>query len=170
MPFYLKEKDLLPELEGVKSVLIVPCRFCPAASLAVSEEEPYIEFFRRGFRTAAYERFIGNLKAGLEAKGVETGVFESRCVNQFVLCSWTSKKRNKLLERAKNYEALLVLGCESAVRTVQDSVASTSCKVVQGMDTEGIMSLKPRFQLPCNLTLELDSVTPASLGENPLHN
>ena len=34
MPFYLKEVDVIPEVAKFQSVLIVPCRFCPAASLA----------------------------------------------------------------------------------------------------------------------------------------
>jgi len=44
MPFYIDEKDLGQEVEGLQSVLIVPCRFCPAASAAVRSEEPYIQF------------------------------------------------------------------------------------------------------------------------------
>jgi len=35
MPIYLKDKSEFPELERFKSVLIVPCRFCSAASMAV---------------------------------------------------------------------------------------------------------------------------------------
>jgi hypothetical protein len=37
MPFYLKELDIIPQVAGLQSVMIVPCRFCPAASLAVKE-------------------------------------------------------------------------------------------------------------------------------------
>ena len=35
MPIYLKEVDLLAEVAKFQSALIVVCRFCPAASLAV---------------------------------------------------------------------------------------------------------------------------------------
>jgi len=38
MPFYLKELDIVPRVAGLLSVLIMPCRLCPAASLAVSEK------------------------------------------------------------------------------------------------------------------------------------
>lgn len=44
MPVYLKDINEFQELEKFKSVLIVPCRFCPAASAAVRSEEPYIQF------------------------------------------------------------------------------------------------------------------------------
>ena len=165
MPFYLKEKDLLSELVGFKSVLIIPCRFCPAASFAVSTESPYIELFRRGLKTASYEKYIKTLKSNLEKKGAEANVFKSRLLTQFVVCGWTSRKRKKLLERAKQHEVLVVLGCESAVQTVKDSVESTSCKVIQGMKTEGLMTFKPKLRLPCNVLLEKDTVTPTLLGE-----
>ena len=66
MPFYLREADVFPEVAGLRSVLIVPCRFCPAASLAVREKQPYIQLFRRFLRTKAYESFIRALKQRLE--------------------------------------------------------------------------------------------------------
>jgi hypothetical protein len=160
MPYYLKEMEDMTELAKVESVLIVPCRFCPAASMAVSKNEPYIELFRGALKTAAYEEFIETIKSDLKKKGVRTNVFKSRLLHQFVLCSWTEKRREEFSEIADKYEALLVLGCEAAVRTINDSVKSTSCKVFQGMETMGIMSIKPRFKLPCNISLEMDSLTP----------
>jgi hypothetical protein len=42
MPFYLKDRDISSDIATVHFVLIVPCRFCPAASLAVRERQPYI--------------------------------------------------------------------------------------------------------------------------------
>ncbi len=159
MPFYLKKRDAFPELAHFNSVLIVPCRFCPAVSLAVSQNEPYIELFRRFLRTASYEHLIQTLKFNLEKQGIKTGIFKSNLLHQFVLCTWSSKKREKLLECAKHYEALIVLGCEAAVRTIQDCVKSNSCHVIQGMKTEGLMSVKPTFHLPGTISLELSSVT-----------
>ena len=55
MPYYLKEMEDMAELVKFNSVLIIPCRFCPAASMAVSRNEPYIELFRGLLKTAAYE-------------------------------------------------------------------------------------------------------------------
>ena len=64
------------------------------------------------------------------------------------------------MKRAKNYDALVVLGCEAAVQTILDSVDTASFKVVQGMRTEGIMSILPQFKWPDNITLQLNSVNP----------
>ena len=69
MPVYLKEIDDISRLEMFKSVLIVPCRFCPAASMAVSTHRPYFEFLRQFLRTASYEELIGAIKSNLEKKG-----------------------------------------------------------------------------------------------------
>ncbi len=159
MPIYLDETEILSEVLGLESVLIVPCRFCPAASLAVKSNEPYIEFHHRLLQTAAYERFIKRMKDSLESRGIWTDIFESHLLHQFVLCMWTPKRRNKLHEFAKKYDAMVVLGCESALQTVRDSVKSTGCHVVKGMKSEGVMSLKPTFQLPCKIWLELESIT-----------
>jgi hypothetical protein len=160
MPVYLKDIREFPELESVKSVLIIPCRFCPAASMAVRTNRPYFEFLRRFLKTASYEELIENIKSNLEQKGVKTDVFKSRWLHQFVVCMWTSRRRKKLLKRARKYEALVVLGCEAAADTIHDAVKTTSCKVFQGMRTEGIMSIKPLFHIPCNMSLELNNVTP----------
>ena len=86
MPFYLKESDISPHVDGLRSVLIVPCRFCPAASLAVAEKKPYIELFRRLLRTPTYESFIKVLKHRLEDEGTRTAVFDRSLLHQFVAC------------------------------------------------------------------------------------
>jgi len=156
MPFYLKEIDVNSQLAKFKSVLIIPCRFCPAASSALSRNEPYLELLRGSLKTPSYEQIIKTLKSNLEKQGIKTGVFKSNIVHQFVLCTWSTKKRQKLMEYAKQYEALLVLGCEAAVQTVQDCVKSSSCQVIQGMKTVGLMSIRPRFHLPCSISLKLD--------------
>lgn len=159
MPVYLKEADVTPELDGAKSVLIVPCRFCPAASMAVQTHAPLIALFRNFLTTASYEQLIQDMKRGFEARGIKTDVFRSNMVHQFVLCMWTSKRRERLAERAQNYDALVVLGCETATQTVRNAVKSCDCRVIQGMTSHGIMAVKPGFRLPCDFTLELESVT-----------
>ena len=160
MPVYLKEIDDWRTLERFASVLIVPCRFCPAASFAVSENRPYFEFLRTFLKTDAYEQYIRRLQGDLEKKGVTVEVFRSHWLHQFVVCMWTARRRRKLMRRARNVDALVVLGCEAAVQTISDSVGASPVVVLQGLKTEGIMSLQPRFHRPCNLSLRLASITP----------
>ena len=160
MPFILEAKDVLPEVAELKSVLIVPCRFCPAASMAVKSNEAYIEFPRRALKTASYERQIAEMQEAFTRRGITTEVFESHLLHQFVLCMWTARRRKALRERAKEFDAVVVMGCEAAVATVRSTLESTNCRVISGLRSEGIMSIQPRFSLPCTVRLELESVTP----------
>jgi hypothetical protein len=163
MPFYLKKSSALSQVAGLQSVLIVPCRFCPAASLAVREKKPYIELFRRFLRTEAYESFIEALDRRLRDQGIKTAVFDSKLLHQFVACMWTSRRRGDLAERAAEFDAVVVLGCDAMVETVRDSVESTGCRVIQGMEIEGLMNVLPTVSFPFNLSLELHGV--ASVGK-----
>ena len=154
MPFYLEEKDVLAELDGAKSVLIVPCRFCPAASAAVKNGKPYIQFFRRLLKTEAFERQVRALQARLNEEGIRSKVFKSNSIQQFVLCMWTEGRRRKLLKKAARHEAVVVIGCEAAAQTVTEAIKSTNCQVIQGLTTEGIMNVIPTFRFPATLSIK----------------
>ena len=159
MPFHLKDRDISSDIAEVHSVLIVPCRFCPAASLAVREGKPYIELFRKLLRTPSYESYIQVLKSRLESEGIRTGVFDSKLPHQFVVCMWTSRRRKDLARQAAAYDAVIVLGCDAAVETVRSSLQSTDCRVIPGMEVEGIMNVIPTLQFPFNISLEVSNVT-----------
>jgi hypothetical protein len=160
MPVYLKAIDKFRTLENFRSVLIVPCRFCPAASFAAGKIEPYYDFLRRFLKTASYEQYIETRRCDLGTRGVKVDAFKSRLPHQFIANMWIFRRRKNLTRRAMKYSALVVLGCEAAVLTIYDSVKSTPCKAFQGMKTEGIMSIQPLFHPPCNILLRLDSITP----------
>jgi len=164
MPFYLKESDALAQVDGARSVLIVPCRFCPAASAAVRARKPYLEPFRRLLKTEAYESRIEALKRDLREKGIRGEVFESRLLHQFVACMWTSARRRELAKRAARFEAVLVLGCDAMVEAVREAVGSGGCRVIQGMEIEGLMNVLPTVSFPLNVTLELQSVSNVRRG------
>lgn len=166
MPFYLKESDIVRNTAGLQSVLIVPCRFCPAASLAVRENKPYIELFRRFLRTEAYESFIQALRNRLEDAGIKTAVFDSKLPHQFVTCMWTSRRRRKLAKRAAEFDGVVVLGCDATVATVRESIGSADCQVIQAMETEGIMNVLPKMSFPLSLSLELQGITPVAMAKS----
>ena len=163
MPIYLKEVDVVPEIAKFQSALIVLCRFCPAASLAIRKDKPYIEFFRRFLKTESFEQHINNIQSLLEKEGIKTNVFKGSLLPMplnFIICMWTSGQREKLLKHAHQYKAIVVMGCESAYRGVCDILKSTDCEVFHGMETEGVFDVIPRFHLPFNISLELSNVTP----------
>jgi len=162
MPFYLKETDILPHVAGLRSVLIVPCRFCPAASLAVREKKPYIELFRRFLTTEAYELFVQSVKRRLEAAGIEAAVFDSKFPHQYVACMWTSRHRRKLAKRAAEFEGVVVLGCDATTETVREAIKPATCRVIQGMEMEGIMNILPSVSFPFNVSIEVQGLTPVT--------
>ncbi len=158
MPFYLKDRDISSDIATLHSALIVPCRFCPAASLAVREDKPYLQPFRRLLRTPSYESYIQLLKSRLESQGIRTGVFDSKLPHQFVLCMWTSGRRKELARHRVGYDALIVLGCDAAVETAR-SCKKSDCRVIPGMEAEGIMNVIPNFQFPFNIRLQVSNLT-----------
>lgn len=163
MPMYLKDVDVVPEVAKFQSALIVICRFCPAASLAMRKDKPYIEFFRRFLNTESYEQHINNMQSRLEKEGLKTNVFRGNLFPMplnFIICFWTSGQREKLLKHAQQYEAVVVMGCEAAYESVCDILKSIDCKIFLGMESEGVFEAKPKFRLPLNISLELSNVLP----------
>ncbi len=159
MPFYLKDRDISSDIAAVHSALIVPCRFCPAASLALREDKPYIALFRKFLRTPSYESYIRVLRSRLAREGIRTEVFDSKLPIHFVMCMWTSGRRQALARHAPGYDAVIVLGCDAAVETTRYCVNSRDCRIIPGMEVEGIMNVIPRLHFPFSIWLELSSVT-----------
>ena len=159
MPIYLKAVDVVPEVVKFKSALIVVCRFCPAASLAVRNNKPYLEIFRRLLKTEPYEELIKDIQTRLEKEGLKTGVFKGNLIN-YLICLWTSGGRKKFIKYASQFEAVVVMGCESAYESVKELLKSTECQVFPGMESEGVLNAIPKIHLPFNLSLERFNVTP----------
>ena len=120
-----------------------------------------MRFFRSLLRSAPFEEYLKELQSRLSENGVRTKVFRSNIYHQWFLCMWTSRRRKKLQKHAKEYDAVIVLGCDSATETVRDLV-STDVKVVEGMRTAGIMNGKLSFRLPGDLFFDDCKVVPIS--------
>ncbi|WP_094602609.1 hypothetical protein SPSIL_046880 [Sporomusa silvacetica DSM 10669] len=159
MPFYLKCRDISKEIHKIHSVLIVPCRFCPAASLAVREKKFYIELFSKFLRTAVYESYIQELKSYLENNGIRAEVFGNKLPHHFIICMWPLGPRKDLAKHAAEYDAVIVLGCDIAAQIAQDCLESSNCRIIPGMEVEGVMSVIPSFQFPFKISLEMSRVT-----------
>jgi hypothetical protein len=162
MPIHFDDLDVVSEVAGLSSALIVPCYMCPAATVAAREKKPFMRFFRSFLKSAPFEQHIRELQSRLREKGVNTEVFRSSLYHQWFLCMWTSARRKKLERHAKKYEAVIVLGCESATETVRDAVKSTDSKVIEGMEVAGIMNATLKFRLPCNVSFEDCKIIPIS--------
>ena len=154
MPIHFNDLDVVSEAVGLSSALIVPCYMCPAVTVAVREKKPFIQFFKNFMKSAPFEQYMTTLQSRLKENGVKTKVFKSIPSHEWFMCMWTSGKRKKLQKCAEQYEAVIVLGCDSATETVRDVVKSTDCKVIEGMEVAGIMNAQIRFHLPGNVSFE----------------
>ena len=162
MPIHFKDLDVISQVTGLRSVLIVPCNMCPAATVSIREKKPFMQLFRSLLKSLPFEQYLRELQSRLREQGVNTEIFRSNIYHQWFMCMWTSAQRKKLQKAAEKYEAVIVLGCESATGTVKDSVKSTKCKVIEGMKVTGIMNATLRLHFPCNISFEDCRIVPIS--------
>ena len=135
---------------------------CPAVTVSVREKKPFIQLFKSFLKSAPYEEYITTLQSRLQESGVKTKVFKSAPSHEWFMCMWTSGKRKKLQKYAEKYDAVIVLGCDSAAETVREALKSTDCKLIEGMEVAGIMNAKIRFHLPGNVSFENCKLVPIS--------
>lgn len=169
MPINLVPIDISSDLENVDSVLIVLCPVCPQFSLAMQKNSPWIELLKYGLKTGAVEDHIKNIRYPLEKSGVRTGTFTTRLPLP-TMCLWTKGQRRRLLKRATAYEAVVVLGCDSAVFTAQQVLKETECKVIKGMRMVGITNATVTHRFPLTFELQEKTRVPISqVGEHTDH-
>ena len=166
MPVHLEPRDVSADLKNYNSVLIVSCPVCPPMSLAMQQNSPFIEFFKRGLKTGAFEDYIQSIRKPLEQRGVRTGAYSIHAPTP-MMCLWTKWQRSRLLKRARNYEAVLVLGCDSATYTAQETLKNTDCQVIQGMRMIGTTNATLKVRFPMTIDLALHSVL--KIGEARQH-
>lgn len=162
MPLHFNDLDVVSEATGLRSALIVACNMCPAITVAVREEKPFLRLFRHFLKSAPFERYVANLRSRLVAKGIGTDVFKSPIPHQWFMCMWTAGRCRKLREHAKRYDGIVVLGCESATQTVRDSVDSAECRIIEGMELTGIMNAKLKIAPPGDVCFGDCRVVPVS--------
>jgi hypothetical protein len=162
MPIHFNDLDVVSKVSGLSSALIVPCYMCPAVTVAVREKKPFLQFFRNFMKSAPFEQYMTTMQARLKEHGVKTKVFKSIPSHEWFMCMWTSGKRKRLQKCAEQYDAVIVLGCNSAAETLRDAVKSTDCKVVEGMEVAGIMNAQIRFHWPGNVSFENCRTVPIS--------
>ena len=163
MPINLEPIDVSGDLDNVDSVLLVLCPVCPQFSLAMQKDSPWIELFRYGLKTGALEDHIKEIRDPLEERGIQTGAFTMRLPLP-MMCLWTKGQRKRLLKRAKDYEAVVVLGCDSAAFTAQQVLKDTDCQVITGMRTVGITNATVTHRFP--LTFELQDKSRVRIGQS----
>ncbi len=154
MPILLEPRDVTEDLKGFKSVLIVSCPMCPPMSLAMQKKKPFIELFKHGIKTEVFEDYIKSVREPLEQRGVQTEVYTTR-VPSPLMCLWTQGQRDAFLERARKYEAVLVMGCTSAISTVKEVLKNTDCRIIPAMRMKAIANATMKFRFPFTIGLDM---------------
>ena len=160
MPIHFHDVDLAPRISGLKSALIVPCIMCPAVTVSIREKQPLMKLFRSLFKSAPFEQYLKALRTRLRDEGIKADIFNSRLYPHWFLCMWSSSRRKKLQRHAQGYEAVIVLGCDSATKTVRDAIQSPDCKVIEGMKVGGLTNARMKMSLPANISFEDVKIVP----------
>ncbi|MHC4733459.1 MAG: hypothetical protein ACYTDW_03230 [Planctomycetota bacterium] len=61
MPAHLEDRNIMSEVEGLNSALIVACNMCAGASFAMKENKPFIQFFSNFLTSPPLKRYIAKL-------------------------------------------------------------------------------------------------------------
>lgn len=166
MPVYLEPKNVSADLEKFSSVLIVSCPICPPMCLAMQKKLPFIELFKSGMKTGAFEDYIKSIREPLEQHGVRTGVY-SMYTPIPMACLWTVGQHKRLLKQASDYEAVVILGCDSATYTAKEALKGTNCQVIQAMQMTGIANATVKFRFPMTVELDMHLVPKKSRAHPP---
>ena len=161
MPIHFEDQDIASEAAGLRSALIVPCNLCPAVTVATRQKRPFMRFLRSPVKSRPFEEHLEMMQSRLDEMGVKSRVFRSNIYHQWFMCMWTERRRKKLASEAKDYDAVIVLGCDSATETVRE-VVSPDVMVIEGMKMTGIMNGRLSFRLPDQLVFEGCKVVPIS--------
>ena len=118
--------------------------------------------FSNFLKSAPFENYMRKLQSRLKEKGVDTKVFNNYLPHQWFMCMWTTARRKKLQKYAQQYEAVIILGCESATETAREALKSNDCKVIEAMEVTGIMNADLQVRFPGNVTFENCKIVPIS--------
>jgi hypothetical protein len=152
MPIALKPIEIENQFFSRTSVLIVPCQVCPKMCLAAEQKLPYIDM-PAGSRHDFFSGYIAGIRETLERHGLRSGIFNPPMTSP-MMCLWPERLRNRLSREAKNYDAVAVIGCESATATARNAVGLPAEAVVQLMRNEGMANFVAQFNLPCTVELK----------------
>ncbi|MDJ0926602.1 MAG: hypothetical protein QNJ73_03040 [Gammaproteobacteria bacterium] len=94
-----------------------------------------------------------SIREPLQQRGVRTGVYSTHFPTM-MMCLWTEGQRQRLLERTRDYDAAVVLGCDSAVETTTQALDGAGCRVIRGMETKRIVNAGTKFRWPLRIDME----------------
>ena len=110
MPIFLEPLDMVDELKGFRSVLIVSCPICPPMCVSIQQKKPFLQPLKHGLKTKAFEDYVIAIEEALKKHGVRTDAFTMRFPVP-MMCLWTERQRARIVDRH------FVVGCLAARKT-----------------------------------------------------
>lgn len=129
MPLYMKPAPIDSSMYSHESILFVVCGVCPKMCMSVQQNRPYFSPGRLFGKKDFFDEYIAGLRKKFEDKGLRTDVFKNKKLNS-MMCLWPQDQRDMLLKYSKKFQAVAVIGCQSAVFTVKDSIQSQNKKYI----------------------------------------
>jgi hypothetical protein len=117
MPLAMELQPLGSQLAGSSAVLFVACSICPRMHVQHRASEPLYSWRTLLGRKDAFDRYMEMQVASAQASGVAAAWHRTSPLS--AACLWTEDDGARFRKKAALFDALAVIGCESAVATIK---------------------------------------------------
>ncbi len=155
MPLALELVPLGSQFAGKKAVLFVACPICPRMHIQHLAGEPLYSWGTALGKRDAFHRHMTSLVERARAAGATAAWHRTPALS--AACLWTEADCERLRRKAQAFDAVGVVGCESAAATV--ARAAPGKAIAQLARVTGIAN----FTLRARLLLRYDIVAAASV-------
>jgi len=100
MPIHFDDLDVVSEVSGLASALIVPCNMCPAVTVALRENKPFMQLNRSFLKSAPFEEHQ-SAPIAVRRKGSQHGSIQEQFVSPMVHVHVDCKPAKEAAETGK---------------------------------------------------------------------
>jgi hypothetical protein len=159
MPLALSLVPVQGQFDGCRSVMFVACKVCPRMHFAWERREPIFSPAMLLGKADGFQLYLDGLRRDACGRGQQSEVFKTP--STAAACLWSTGQGEKFRRDGAGYEAIGVIGCDSAVRTVAQIFPDKL--IVQLVRVEGIANFTLRNRWP--LTVEIVAAGRVPLNE-----
>jgi hypothetical protein len=153
------DAEIVKDLEGTKSVILVGCPGCANSSLYLRNApagSAMMTLSPAGFNAVPMQNEIDRLKRLLSGKGLKVGSLLGKYPTG-VLCIPDKRCRDKIIKNCREYDTIITFSCDGGIKSVSKIMKGK--KIIRGMKAVGIMSAFMRTdRLFTKLSIDKDSV------------
>ena len=156
MPLAVSPVPVGNRFDRARAVLFVACNVCPRMHLAWTNREPLFRWTSVFGRADSFTKHVKTLQLEAVRSGKRSAVF--RTPSTTPMCLWSRDLAKRFTREADGYDAIGVIGCESAVRTVAQ--ACPGKQLEQLVRVEGIANFTLQKRLPLEVRILAASRVP----------